>query len=68
MDILAEVAFLHERVRPDCIHQDFLGNYLSLVLQKHKECLEGLGREGNNLLVSKKQAPINIQSKWTKFQ
>jgi len=68
MDVLAEVAFLHERVGPDGIHQDFLGNYLSPVLHKHKECLEGLGREGNDLLVSKKQAPINIQSKWTEFQ
>ena len=66
-DVLAQVRFLDERVRPYSLHQLVLGDDLPTVANKNEERFEGLRGDGDGLIFAQQDLSVGVDLKRAKF-
>jgi len=67
-NVLREIRFLYEGVRPQSLHKVVLQDGTVAVLQENQEQVESFGRQRNNFLIPGQDPPIRVDTKRTEVQ
>ena len=63
-DVLAQVGFLDERVRPDLLQQLLLGDHFPPAAHQHQQRLKGLRSHRNGLAVAQQDLLVRVHAEW----
>jgi hypothetical protein len=66
-DVLAQVRFLDERIRPDLFEEFFLGDYLAAAAYQDEQRLEGFGCDRNRVVSPEQDLLVGVHVERPEF-